>query len=208
VNVLGHTYVAAARAPTEDLPFLFGAVLPDLAGMARIRLDRAARDGPFGDGIRCHHQVDLAFHADRAFQHGAVALRADLEASGLARGPARAIGHAGWELLLDGALLGSATEASYRRALVHAPEAVGAVVAPSRERWTAWVERWMPPPPMHYDDAEWVARRLYSMLADRPRLGFAPADIPTVTAALHRHADTVRSAAPGILARSITASAA
>lgn len=199
MNVLGHTHAAAARRP-GDLRFVLGAVLPDLASMAGVRLDDRARRGTLGEGIRCHYAVDRAFHAAEAFRLGVAALRADLLAAGLATGPARAVAHAGWELLLDGTLVGTATEETYRAALVHGPEAGAAVRPDHRERWLTVTRQWGAPPPLRYDDAGWVAERLHGMLERRPRLRFAATEVGSVAAVLDRHADRVRSAAPGVLA--------
>ena len=48
MNFLGHTHVALAGG-REDGGFLLGAVLPDLAPMVGVRVDRAALAGPLAE---------------------------------------------------------------------------------------------------------------------------------------------------------------
>src|ERR671919_2501429 len=116
MNVLGHTFVALAVGD-DDPAYVLGAVLPDLAPMLNVRIDRSRLDGRVGEGVRCHIEAYAVFHGLAEFRSGAAALRRDLAGRGLDRGPVRALGHAGWELLLDGALVGSAAETAYWRAL-------------------------------------------------------------------------------------------
>src|SRR4029453_6456343 len=63
MNFLGHTHVALAGGG-DDPGFVLGAVLPDLAPMAGIRLAVRRLDGRLGEGMRCHLRADAAFHAD------------------------------------------------------------------------------------------------------------------------------------------------
>lgn len=201
VNVLGHTYVAAAW-PTSDRSFHLGAVLPDLASMARVRLDRGRSAGPLADGIRCHHRVDAVFHDDPVFRQGSAALRRDLLGEGVPTGPARAIGHAGWELLLDGVLVGTPTEEAYRRALGSAVDATSSIVPEDRERWRSFAShRSIPTVVFRYDDPGWVAERLFGMLEHRPRLRLDAALVPAVTSVLAGHVAEIGAAAPDLLAR-------
>jgi hypothetical protein len=198
VNVLGHTYVARA-AGSGDPEFLLGAVLPDLAPMAGIRLARAGLGGALGDGVRCHVRTDGVFHGLPAVRAGMGELRADLTRRGVESGPARAIGHAGWELMLDGTLLAVPAADDFRRAL-GAGEAALAVLDPAdRPRWTAFLDRARDAPRPRYDDTRWVAERLHAMLARRPRLALPLGQVPLVAAALARHVDAVGALAPAVL---------
>jgi hypothetical protein len=202
VNFLGHTFVARATGG-DDPRFLLGAVLPDLVSMAGVRVDRAgAPAGPLADGIRCHLDVDAAFHALPAFRQGMADIRAALAPHERARGAARAIGHIGWELLLDGTLLGTPTESAFWRAMDVAPDHVDAVPVGDRDRWSRFLDRWFttPRPRLHYDDPEWVAERLYLMLTNRPHLRFPLAQVPAVAWALADRHDAVRGAGTGVLA--------
>jgi hypothetical protein len=198
VNYLGH--VAVALAGGRDEPhFLLGAALPDLASMAGVRLDRDRATGPVADGVACHLAADTAFHDHPAFRAGAAALRRDLGAAGLATGPRRAIGHAGWELLLDGTLTGTHVEVAYREALAQGGAATAAVVPGDRPRWAALLAHGAPPP-LRYDDPAWVAERLAAMLGRRPRLAMAADQVPVVAEVLDRHLEPVRAVASQVVA--------
>lgn len=197
MNLLGHAHVALALG--ADAETVLGAVAPDLASMARVRLDRERLTGGLGEGVRCHVAADAAFHGHAAFRAGAGALRRDLAARGVARGPVRAVGHAGWELLLDGTLLGSPADAAFRDAL-HLADRVGpAVVPPDRARWAAFVGRVGAAPALRYDDPRWVADRLHGMLAHRPRLRLRDADVAAVAEVLAARVPDVRRVAPAVL---------
>ncbi len=112
MNYLGHALVAGRRRGSGPLGVL-GAVLPDLAGMARLRYERERMRGEVAAGVRMHHATDRAFHRDPAFVRGSGGLRQAAAAVGLPLGASRAIGHVGWELLLDG-VLAETTEAGDR----------------------------------------------------------------------------------------------
>ena len=201
VNFLGHTFVAQATG-ADDPEFLFGAALPDLVSMAGVRLDRGGLDGRLSEGVRCHIEVDAAFHAHPEFRTGMAAIRSGLAGHDLGRGPARAIGHIGWELLLDGTLLGSATETAFWRALDVAPQHADVVVPGDRERWDRFLDRLSvtPRPELRYDDPEWVAERLYLMLSGRPHLSFPLASVPAVTWVLEDQLPAVVAVADTVLA--------
>jgi hypothetical protein len=199
MNVLAHTWVARAcglAAPEEVL----GAVAPDLATMAGVRLDRAALRGPVADGVRCHLRTDAAFHHDATFLAGSSALRKDLLAVGVPRGAARAVGHVGWELLLDGLLVRTPAEDAFRRALGLADSVIGAVRPEDRPRWQAFLAHRRPAPALRYDDPEWVADRLVGMLAGSTRLRLPADDAPAVAAVLAIHVESVADAGEGVLA--------
>jgi hypothetical protein len=200
VNVLGHAHVARATG-VDAAAELLGAVLPDLASMAGFRLERDGLPAPVAAGVRGHLAADAAFHADRTFMTGSSALGRDAaERAGLSRGAARAVGHVGWELLLDGTLLDGRAAEDYRRALAVAEEATGGVPARDRARWRGLLAHrprlgWPP-----YDDPAWVAERLHGMLARRPRLGFPADRLDDLTVVLADHVPRIAEAGPGVLA--------
>lgn len=198
VNYLGHVAVGLATGRRDDL-FLLGTALPDLASMVGVRVDRGRLGPAVGEGVDCHLAADTAFHDHPAFRAGAAALRRDLASAGFATGPRRAIGHAGWELLLDGALVGSEAEGAYRRGLALAASVRGAVQPGHAARWDRLVEQG-PPPALRYDDPGWVADRLVAMLARRPRLAIAAERAPLVAELLATHAVAVHAAAASVLA--------
>jgi hypothetical protein len=199
VNILGHTHVALA-AGRDDPGYLLGAVLPDLAPMAGVRVDRAALEAPIAEGVRCHLRTDAVFHAHPAFLAGARAVRRRLEARGVASGPARAVGHAGWELLLDGTLVGTGTEQAFRRAMTTGGDATAAMSAADAGVWTAFVGRGRSAPALRYDDPRWVAERLHVMLARRPRLRLPEQQVPVVAEVLAAEMADVHAAADEVLA--------
>jgi hypothetical protein len=198
VNFLGHTHVALAGGE-DDPAFVLGAVLPDLAPMAGIRLAPRRLEGTLGAGVRCHLRADAAFHADPRFRAGSRALRMALAERGVESGPARAVGHAGWELLLDGTLVATATEDAFLTALAQGDRALPVLAGHDGERWAAFLARRQASPGLHYDDPAWVADRLYAMLARRPRLALPAEQVPLVADVLAAHAPAVGSVAPAVL---------
>ena len=199
MNVLGHASVALAWGG-DDPAFVLGAVLPDLASMVDVRVDRSRLVGPVGDGMRCHIDADAIFHDHPDFRAGSAALRRDLAGQGLERGPVRALGHAGWELLLDGTLVGSPTEAAYWRALDVGELALDAITEPGRGRWLGFLSYRRRRPRLRYDDPRWVAERLHDLLARRPRLQFSREEVPAVANVLGAHAGQVAAVGPRVLA--------
>jgi acyl carrier protein phosphodiesterase len=192
VNFLAHV-VVAGRVEGDSPAVALGAALPDLAGIGRFRFDPARLPPLVRRGVDCHHRTDAAFHADRRFLAGAAALRAACEAGGLAVGPSRAIGHAGWELLLDGVVSDRTAVADQFAAAMTDAAAVTAALAPDdRTNWTALADsvrndQWW----RRYDDPAFVADRLYGMVRSRPRLRFDAGDIPLV-------ADLLAAAQPAV----------
>jgi hypothetical protein len=205
VNFLGHTHVALAV--DDDPVYVLGAVLPDLASMARVRIDRVRTGDRLHEGIRCHIDADAAFHAHPLFRQGSAAIRTDVGALDLPAGAARAIGHIGWELLLDGTLVGSRTESAFHYALVDGDRALPAVVAGDQAGWRAFLGRWqgLADPRLRYDEPVWVAERLHLMLRSRPRLAFPEHAVPGVAEVLERHAGAVADVAGDVLAAMVSA---
>lgn len=205
MNFAGHVAVAEALiGPVAAPSHLVGAALPDLAAMGRFRLRGRPADGELAAGIAVHHRTDEAFHRHRWFRHHSSAVSSRLEGDGLGRGAARACGHVGVELLLDGHLLGllpdlstsvrAAIEGAGRRAESLAP----LVAEAQRTGWRDHLTRlaaW--PVPDDYDEPAAVAARLQRILSRRPRLAFAPAQTPLVTRALaDQHPALTEGAAP------------
>jgi len=207
VNFLGHTHVALASS--DDPLYVLGAVLPDLASMAGVRIDRARSGGRLHEGIRCHIDTDAAFHGHPIFRQGSAAIRADLAPHDLPLGASRAIGHIGWELLLDGTLVGSRTESAFHHALIEGEQALTAIVPDDQRRWQAFLDRWrgLADPRLRYDEPPWVAERLYLMLHSRPRLAFAESALPGVVEVLERHAGPIAAVAGDVLDAMVAAPA-
>ena len=123
---------------------------------------------------------------------------------------ARAVGHVGWELLLDGTLLGTPAEDAYREALAAAgrPAVADGVRAEDRERWALFLTRWWPDAVLAYDDPATVAERLWHILGRRPRLALEVGHVATVATVLERHVGVVRASGPALLAATAAAAAA
>lgn len=204
MNFLAHTWVARACG-LESPPAVLGAVLPDMVTMAGIRLDRGALVGEVAAGVACHHLTDAAFHREPGFVAGSKAITRDLLAMGVPRGASRAVGHVGWELLLDGALLRTPTEGAFHEAMALAEEATGAVRPEDRARWRQFLTYRTRPPSLHYDDPVWVADRLVGILAGSPRLRLPQQDAPHVAAVLAIHLETVAEAGPDVLSSTAAA---
>lgn len=220
MNFVGHVAVAieveaAARSgestPPASRAFLVGAVLPDLAAMGRFRLlgrpDTGDTDGvELARGIDLHHRTDEAFHHHRWFRNHSGAVTAALGRAGLPRGAARACGHVGIELLLDGHLLADrpdllASVASAVEGIGHHLDRLEPLVSESqRPGWCQHIDRlsrWTVPD--DYRQPAAVAARLQRILARRPRLAFPPAQISTVAATLTDHHEDLASGAGSLL---------
>jgi hypothetical protein len=175
VNFIGHA--AVALWTSQHPSFVLGAMLPDFAGMARLRLATAPADPELARGIALHHRTDQVFHEARAFQELSQAVVLDLTRQGVARGPARAVGHVGVEMFIDGELVGDGEVATaYLDALCHVDAIEPLLPDPgARERWWRLAQRLTRHGvPYDYKNPAAVATRLGSILASRPRLALDP----------------------------------
>jgi hypothetical protein len=213
VNFIAHMEVgelarpAGPQQPGHRLrPFLVGTALPDLAGIGRFRLEPDSAAGELAEGIRVHHRTDSVFHADGRVRELMAQLRTALLASGLARGPARACGHVGVELLLDGRLLAEPSVADRADALLIEAADPGtelvALVAPDRR--PAWrdhlgaiAERIAP---AAYVDPDLVAARLHRILGRRPLLVLRDEHVVVVAAELRAIQPQVDAVAHAVVA--------
>ena len=186
VNFLAHV-VVAQRVEGDSPAVALGAALPDLATIAGCRFDNDRLTPDLRRGVACHHRVDSCFHADRGFLTGAAAIRSAAVAHGLAPGPSRAVGHVGWELLLDGTLLDRPPAVDgFLAAMAGAADVALGIGAgrpePGGRPWST------PSGPTSggatTDDPAFVADRLYGLVRRRPRLAFDAADVPLVAGLL------------------------
>ena len=125
-------------------------MLPDFASMAGTRLSSGAPvpdpDRALAHGIALHHRTDDAFHGDPWFTSLVQATLDALSADGVPRGAARAVGHVGVEMLIDGELLRRPGVAdAYTAALARRRARVRA--ADGAERWAALRARCVPTGP-------------------------------------------------------------
>lgn len=202
VNFFGHACLAAEVRP--EAAFVLGAMLPDLASMSGlriVRIEHAATDS----GRRFHYATDAAFHRAEGFRSLCSTATRALAAAGLRRGPARAIGHVGVELLLDGwlaaehgvpALYGEALELApaLSAAIVFQPEADAAPLVALCGRIAA-----APGAPDAWCGPERLAGRLVRILARRPLLALRASELPAVRAWAASARDEIARAAPALL---------
>jgi hypothetical protein len=199
VNVVGHLCVARTRS--DDPLVWLGAMVPDLRREAGAPADGERWPDPVPLGIRWHHLTDDAFHRAQAFVDGMVALRIDLERRGLPRGPARALSHAGFELLLDGALLADPETADAYTATFEAGIGACHDLDPHhRDRWRPALARRHDHGPVNwYADPALVADRLHRILARRPLLAFDADCLPAVESTLAEHQPAIAAVAPALV---------
>lgn len=198
MNFLGHVRVAL-EVGLDELVVL-GAILPDVESLMGQRLEAARAEPAVAAGIALHHASDAAFHDDPRFRDGWIALSRDLQARGVGRGPARAVGHAGWELLLDGLLVEDrrVTDA-FDAAVVALGELAAGEGGPS-DRLAELARRHADAPVWAaYDDPGLVADRLHRQLSHRPLLAFPAEDAALVTIGLAVAQPGVRAVGPSLL---------
>jgi hypothetical protein len=204
VNFIGHAFVALWHSAEPS--FVLGTMLPDFVGMAGTRLVQGAADHtPLGRGIALHHRTDDVFHGAEPFLQLTHATMERLIADGLARGPARAVGHLGVEMLLDGELLleYEALADVYRSALAAASELDPARFAQpdGHDRLRVLAARLSAyGVPYDYRNTEAVAARLVRILARRPRLAISDGFEPAVEAALQGAQRAIVGAIPALTA--------
>jgi hypothetical protein len=144
-------------------------------------------------GVDCHREADAAFHDLAVFREQSFALTRALLDAGVSRGAARAVGHAGWELLFDGALLDD-------DALVEAYLAAMRVEVHDTD-WSAALERRASRgAPWFYGDAASVAELLWRVLGRRRLLAFDSEVLPTVTACLRDAQPAIASSVDEVFA--------
>ncbi len=171
MNFIGHAAVALWER--RDPAFVLGAMLPDLANMAGLRLPRSLASAALAEGVAHHHQVDDLFHADAAFTALTQLTLDRLSALGVPRGPARGVAHVGVEMLLDGELLRDLeVQDAYEGALTQLSLVRGLFPAPiDQARWDALALRLHAHGAPHdYRDTDAVALRLMHVFKTRPRL--------------------------------------
>jgi hypothetical protein len=186
VNFFGHATLALKQS--DDPRFVLGSMLPDLVSMAGVRIAQA-HDPVLAAGIALHHETDARFHSAAPFTELCHAANEQLQAAGVGRATARAVGHVGTELLLDGLLsFNEQASAAYKHTLEHSVrEPMHDALSLRGEATTADLQTLLArlhraPLPEGYRDPSFVLDRLQTILARRPRLAFQPTDLaPTLT---------------------------
>ena len=223
MNFVGHIHVAEtcrhrlgfspthndeldATYPSAWLRHLLGTALPDFAAIGRFQMHRQPSDGHVRTGVDVHHATDAAFHGHRLFIEANKELASRLRALGVNRGAARACGHVGVELLIDGHLLSRSPKLEQTAQAVldsttnRSLNLTELVREDRRSEWARHLERissWDVPTDYHAPHA--VARRLHRILSHRPRLAFAHDQIDHVADSLSRVAPAVIADLPTLL---------
>jgi len=195
VNFFGHAAVASWRSSSAGTGL--GAMLPDFATMAGLRLPASA-DPDVQAGIALHHATDAAFHTLPPVLALMRDLDARLEHLGCARGPRRAASHIGIELLLDGILVDDATyRDAYTRALAHDdPTLTFANTTSDRIHFLLSRLR-AHGVPYDLQNPDLITQRLSRMLAHRPLLAPSRDDLAAIARGL-RETEMAPEMAPAI----------
>ena len=207
MNFFGHAVVASWR--TSEPGFVLGAMLPDFATMSRNRI--ASVGEPLDPGVAHHHQVDAVFHQASTFVQLCELISMRLENLDVRRGTARAVGHIGTELLLDGWLRsesvaqGRGVEVLYAAALdVGAADRLGSQVqwrdSNGAGRFESLRQRLvsygLPP---DFASPETVAHRIARAVEHRPRLRVDSRDTDAVLRTLQEMQKVVENAASALM---------
>lgn len=202
VNFFGHATVALWSA--DDPAFVFGAMLPDFAGMVGVRIAGITPDAAVQRGIDLHHRTDDAFHGAPIFTDLCSAAMTALTDAGVSRGGARAVGHVGTELLLDGWLADNSDALRlYRDGLQAGSGLIDNVTfhrSDAHERCRFLLSRLSNASiPERYADVDFVTERLVFILASRPRLALMPDEVEAVRSYLRESQSTVIERAPQLI---------
>lgn len=181
MNFVAHLLVALeARPVSADSEYAFGTVLPDLASMARMKIDRGGLSPEALAGVRMHHRTDEAFHGDPWFVELLSSGGRELMSASVPRGGARACAHLGVELLLDGVLLEDEDTAGLTDEMFVALP-MQKIGSDEDGRWPAFLSRAAEyGRPVWYDDPAEIARFLHRIVASRRRLAFDEVHVPAV----------------------------
>jgi hypothetical protein len=155
--------------------------------------------------VRFPHATDAAFHAGPHFTALSRESSERLQRAGDRRGPARGVAHAGVELAIDGALLGTGAD---ERAYTHAVEAGASASrhlawhrAGSARRFDAVCTHLMRQgPPRHLAQAEPMIHATARTLERRPRLRVDSRELPALLEWARDAIPRIADALPAILA--------
>jgi acyl carrier protein phosphodiesterase len=199
MNFFGHATVANWQSSSSR--FILGAMLPDFAAMCGNPI-REVFDEEIRFGIELHKTTDEIFHRNGVFVELCASATKTLSARGLKRASARALGHVGIELMLDGTLSSDRRMVSaYLRALTTGDS--DHIANQIRWRYTWRNIDWRrllailrsANIPQGYRDTPFLVERLANILAPRPNLALTSLEDLAVIA------DWVRQTQPKVDAR-------
>ncbi len=197
MNFFGHAVVAGWA--DNRAGHLLGSMLPDFEAMVRVPLV-GVRDPDIQRGIDLHHRTDEAFHRAPIFVELCAHALSELKAAGVRRGTARAVGHIGSEMFLDGWLAREQNHVDdYLAALEVEVEGCleweddGRAFSKLRARLTMWGA------PRDYAEPPFVLARLTDALQRRPALKVLEDESAQVQEFLPRLQRMVERHAPELL---------
>ena len=197
MNFFGHAVVASWS--DRRAGHLFGSMLPDFEAMVGVPLSRV-RDRSIQRGIELHHRTDDAFHRAPAFLASCANALDALTASGVRRGTARAVGHIGTEMFLDGWLVREQLHIDgYLRAIELETNALlewsdqGMAFSKLQARLAVWGA------PHDYAEPSFVLARLRDALRLRPSLALLDGQSDQVSDYLPLLQELVEQRAPELL---------
>jgi hypothetical protein len=205
MNLLAHAHVALHLS--DDARVVGGAILPDIESLLGPVLGDGRDDPAVALGIRLHHATDARFHADPRFRSGSIALTRALQERGVGRGASRAVGHAGWELILDGLLVDEApTTAAFGAGVAAIADLAATAELPGARRLQQFAARQDATPIwVGYRDPVEVVERLQRQVAHRPLLAFPLDQVPLIADVLAEAVPTIATDGPGLIADVIDA---
>lgn len=199
MNFFGHAVVASWSS--ESSPGLtLGSMLPDFQTMSGARV-ASCDDATVAAGIDLHHRTDAAFHRLPAFVGLTREVEDRLARAGVSRGPMRAVGHVGVELLLDGVLVADGpSRDAYLAALDHPIESLSWRDPGDDERFAFLHGRLRAHGvPDDLVRPESAAARVLRMIAHRPLLRASAGEADAIRRELAAIAPRVRIAAATIV---------
>jgi len=174
-------------------------MLPDFEAMVRVPLIEV-RDADIQRGIDLHHRTDQAFHRTPMFLAFCAHALDKLAAAGVRRGTARAVGHVGSEMFLDGWLAHNQAHIDdYLAALEVEVDGLlewkdgGGAFAKLHTRLTLWGA------PRDYAEPSFVSARVADALRGRPTLEVLDEHAPLIEEFLPSLQERVERGAPELL---------
>jgi acyl carrier protein phosphodiesterase len=197
LNFFGHAVVAGWA--DNRAGHLLGSMLPDFEAMVRVPLVGVC-DPDIQRGIDLHHRTDEVFHRAPIFVELCARALSELKGAGVRRGTARAVGHIGSEMFLDGWLAREQDHVDDYLAAVEVEvegclewEDDGRAFSKLRARLTMWGA------PRDYAEPTFVLARLADALQRRPALKVLEDESAQVKEFLPRLQRMVERHAPELL---------